>query len=308
MPDPSDILSRLRAIVLLGGTVRPTGLSAAIGRSLLELPITAGRSLLDLWCDHASQLASLVGKKLIVRVLIDKSLQPPQSAALHPMIDLQVHRDPFELRGTGGILHDTTEDFGDQDYILTAAANQVISEPLARVAESLSSLGADIGVVAHEEGQPSNITLIRRGCLKGIADIGFSDLKEQAMPAIAREHDVKVQFYTQTIGMPVRSLKDYIQAVRWYHRSLKHDPQSTDPFAEDCLSTFSIVEDGATMHPTAQALDSVVLAGAKVGRNANLVRSVVCPGASVPDYATVMDQVIGTETPSNAFRRQPSNA
>src|SRR5215468_8102731 len=100
--DPSaNILSKLKAVVLLGGTVRPTGLSAAIERSLLELPITSNRSLLDLWCDQTSQLARMVGTKLIVRVLIDKNVQPPKSVADHPQIDLQLHRDPFELRGTG---------------------------------------------------------------------------------------------------------------------------------------------------------------------------------------------------------------
>ncbi len=108
--------------------------------------------------------------------------------------------------------------------------------------------------------------------------------------------------------MPVRSLKDYIQTVRWYHRSLKHDPESANPFAEDCVSTFNIVEDSANMHATAQAMDSVVLSGAKVGRNAMIVRSVVCPGASVPDNATVMDQVVSIDSPRSIFRRQPARA
>jgi len=310
MPDQLDptanILPRIRAIVLLGGSVRPTHLSAAIGRSILELPITAGRSLLDLWCDQASQLARLANRQLLVRVLIDKAVLPPKGVADHPQIELQMHRDPFELRGTGGILKDATADLADDDYLIVAAANQVINEPLARVAESLASLGGDVGVVAHEEGQPSNIMLIRRGVLKGIQDIGFSDLKEQAMPAIARNHAVKVKFYSQAIGMPVRELKDYISAVRWYHRSLKHDPQSANPFAEDGVATFGIVEEGATFAATAQALDSVVLAGAKVGRNVNLVRSVICPGAIVPDGVTVMDQVISADSPRTAFRRQAS--
>ncbi len=307
--DPSVILAKLRGIILLGGTVRSTGLSAAIGRSILELPITGGRSLLDLWCDQASQLASLAGHNLIVRVLIDKEVQQlPRKNPQFPQIDLQVHHDPFELRGTGGILKDSTADISDDDFILVAAANYVVSEPVVRVAESLAALGGDVNIVAHEEGQPSNIMLLRRGVLKGIQDIGFADLKEQAMPAIAKSHSVQVKFYSHAIGMPVRALKDYIQAVRWYHRSLKHDPQSDDPFAEDCVSTFSIVEEGATMATNAQAMDSIVLNGAKVGRNASVVRSVVCPGAIVPDQAVVMDQVVSIDTSRSAFRRQPAKA
>jgi hypothetical protein len=306
MAEAQEILSRLRAIVLLGGTVRPTGLSAAIDRSILELPITAGRSLLDLWCDHASELARLVNHKLVVRVLIDKSVDPPKAAGEYPQIDLQLHSDPFEFRGTGGILRDTTSDLAPEEYMLVAAANQVISEPLARIAESLAGLGADVGVVAHEEGQPSNVLLIRRGCLKKISEVGFTDLKEQAMPAIAKEHSARVKFYPQAIGMGVRNLKDYIAAVRWYHRSMRNTAVADDPYAEDCVSTFSIVESGATVHPTAQALDSVVLAGSRVGRGASLVRSVVCPGATVPDGVTAMDQVISITTPKSAFRQSAS--
>jgi len=306
--DPTIILSKLRAIVLLGGTVRPTGLSAAIGRSVLELPITAGRSLLDLWCEQSSQLARLAGHNLIVRVLIDKAVQPPKSVGEYSQIELQLHRDPFELRGTGGILKDATADLTDDDYVLVAAANQVVNEPLARIAESLAELGGDVNIIAHEEGQPSNIMLLRRGVLKGIQDIGFADLKEQAMPAIAKNHSVQVKFYPQAIGMPVRALKDYIPAVRWYHRSLKHDPQSANPFAEDCVATFSIVEEGATMGNNAQALDSIVLAGAKVGRNATVVRSVICPGAVVPDQAVVMDEVISVDSPRSVFRKQAVKA
>jgi hypothetical protein len=303
MPDASDILSRLRAMVLLGGTVRPTGLSAAIDRSILELPITAGRSLLDLWCDHASELARLVNQRLVVRVLIDKSVDKPTPTSTYPQIDLQLHTDPFEPRGTGGILRDTTSDLAAEDYMLVAAANQVISEPLARVAESLAGLGADVGVVAHEEGQPSNVLLIRRGCLRGIPEIGFMDLKEQAMPAIAKAHSARVKFYPQAIGMGVRSLKDYIAAVRWYHRSMRNNAVIDNPYAEDCVSTFSIIEAGATVHASAQALDSVILAGGRVGRGASLVRSVVCPGAVVPEGVTVMDQVIAANTPRSAFRK-----
>ncbi len=301
MPTPANILNRLAGVVLLGGTVRSTPLSAAIDRSILELPIAPGRSLLDLWYDHAGQLARLVGHKLILRVLVDQSVYLQSERADDPMLDLQLHRDPFELRGTGGILRDATEDIADDDYVLSAGANQVVSVPVAKIVEALANLSADVGIVASEEGQPSNIILVRKGCLKNINDVGYSDLKEQVMPAIARDHLVKVHFYAQPIGMPVRSLKDYIDAIRGYHHSQRNDSRSADPFAERGVATFSIIEEGAMMHPTAQALDSVVLRGAKVGRGANVVRSVICPGAVVPDHATILDQVISDKTPRHVY-------
>ena len=48
-------------VVLLGGAIRPTRLSTAIGRSLLDLPLEDGRSMLWHWRDHAMELRRAIG-------------------------------------------------------------------------------------------------------------------------------------------------------------------------------------------------------------------------------------------------------
>src|SRR6185436_4056517 len=50
-------LSQLRAVVLLGGSVRATELSASVGRSILDLPVDEGGSILNHWLMHAAEFA-----------------------------------------------------------------------------------------------------------------------------------------------------------------------------------------------------------------------------------------------------------
>src|SRR5688500_18940750 len=51
-----DRLPRLRAVVLLKGTVRRSPFAEAIDRSVLGLPIDADQTVLDLWREHVALL------------------------------------------------------------------------------------------------------------------------------------------------------------------------------------------------------------------------------------------------------------
>ena len=55
----TDRLSRLRALVLLSGVVRAKSWINDIDRSVLDLPVDAGKSVLAHWFEHAAQLAAV---------------------------------------------------------------------------------------------------------------------------------------------------------------------------------------------------------------------------------------------------------
>src|SRR5437764_457058 len=82
-------------------------------------------------------------------------------------------------------------------------------------------------------------------------------------------------------------------APRLYHRSRVGRAAMVDPLAEDWQPAFSIIEDGATVHPGCHVHDSVVLKGAVVEAGASLVRSLACPGAVVRAKTTHVDQYVG---------------
>jgi NDP-sugar pyrophosphorylase family protein len=113
--------------------------------------------------------------------------------------------------------------------------------------------------------------------LRQIAEDGYVDMKEQALPQIAARFDVRVLPRRRPTGLPIRTLEDYIQALRYHHRRKAGKKASIDPMAEDWNPTFSLIEGGAQVDPAARVHDSVVLKGAVVEAGAVLVRSIVCP-------------------------------
>lgn len=282
-----------KALVLLLGSVRRQGLGASANRSLVDLPLDADRTVLDWWREQAVDFARAAGiERLVIQVLADKhapELKPPRQ---HERAAITIVHDAAALRGTGGALSDLALRYADDEWILVASGAQVLLQPLMHLVPALADTGGDVALVSHDDGVPSGLMLVRCGSLRVVPRIGFSDMKEQALPLIARTHPVKVLHRREPVGLPIRSTADYITAVRQYHRAVVFSETRRDPFAEDWQPTFSLVEPGAMVHPTSRVHDSVVLTGAKVGAGAVLVRSVVCPGAVVGRDQRKLDELV----------------
>jgi len=275
-------LGRLRALVLLGGSVRPTPLTTHTGRSILNH-----------WARHASELSAGAGvSDLPVRVLVNHGSADPISMAGGNFPNLRVERDFAEYRGTGGALGDLAKDYGDQDLILVANAAQLLMDGLYPLAQALEESGGQVSLMAHQDGTPSGLMLITCGALRLIPRSGFVDMKEQALPGIAAQYEVTVVNRRRPTGLPIRSLAEYIAALRQYHRRRAGKPAISDPLAEEWRPTFSIVEEGAAVDGMARVHDAVVLKGARVEAGAVVVRSVVCGGAAVRRDRTAVDRIV----------------
>src|SRR5882724_6912586 len=125
-------LTHLRAMVLLGGSVRPGTFGTAIARLVFQLPLGDKCTILDSWAKEARQLAPLAEQVVPVRVMIDKAA--PQPLPIGNGTPLEIERDPFDFRGTGGVLRDLASQYSLDDYLLVANAAQVLCEPLADLA------------------------------------------------------------------------------------------------------------------------------------------------------------------------------
>ncbi len=295
-------LGRLRAVVLLGGSIRPSRLSTVIGRSLLDLPLEDGRSMLWHWRDHAMELRRFIGlDQLPVRCLVDGRSVQPTIPVRGTNVRVTVERDASRYRGTAGVLRDLTvaAGYGDDDYILVANAAQCLLSPLSELAAALAAPKADVSLIAHQDGTPSGVMLMRCAALKTIAAEGYVDMKEQALPVLARQFHVQHLTHAYPTGLPIRALEEYVTAVQHRYRQRLGRPVSNDPFAEDCRPSFAIIEEGAQVHPTAKVHDSVILAGARVDEGALVIRSVICPGLIVRAGEHIVDQlVIRQSTPA----------
>jgi N-acetylglucosaminyldiphosphoundecaprenol N-acetyl-beta-D-mannosaminyltransferase len=295
--DRLGALTRLRAMILLGGSVRSSPLSAACGRSVLDLPLDADGSVFNHWLLHATELARYIGlEKLPVRVMVNRNTPEPVSAAPIYYGKFRVERDLSEYRGTGGVLRDLAADYDDDDLILVCNAAQVLLDPLAAIATALDRKDGDVALVSHNDGTPSGVHLLRCKTLRTIPEIGFVDLKEQALPLIASNFEVTVLHCRRPTALPVRSLGDYILAMRHYHRRRLGKQTVSDPLGEDWQPAFAIVEQGASVDPRAHVHDAVVLKGGVVEAGAVIVRSIVCPGGVVRKDRPTVDQLVVAAT------------
>ncbi len=292
IPD-NKVLARLRALVLLGGSVRPSALCTSADRSALDLPLDENGSVLNHWLSQAAEVARAAGTAMLaVRVMVDQISPEPASADAKYYGTFRVERDSSDYRGTGGVLHDVAREYDDDDWILVANAAQVLVDPLATLVSSLVQKGGDVSVISHADGTPSGVMLINCKTLRVIAADGYIDMKEQALPLIAQQFDVRVVRRRRPTGLPIRSLEDYIQGLRYHHRRRIGKPSATDPLAEDWTPSFALVEPGALVDPSARLHDSVVLRGGIVEPGAVLVRSVVCSGGIVRRDKSAVDQFI----------------
>jgi|SRR5271170_7377050 len=291
-PGCVHVLRRLRAVILLAGVVRSTKFNESIQRSLLGLPLDVNTSVIGHWYNHVCQLTKVCqSNSLPLRILVDPQSPLPVTPQLIDTTALLIERDPLEFRGTGGVLLDSTLSYAEDDYVVVGNAAGVLLSDLSSIVSRLVDCCADITILANSDGSPTGLMLIRCGTLRQISPIGFVDLNEQALPAIAERFHVRVLRHAIE-RYPVRNLSEYIQAIRQYQVSRRSGRTSDDPFAEHWLSTFSVAESSQDVAPTASLLDSVVLENGRVNDHAVLVRSIVCPGAIVPSHSTVIDEIV----------------
>ncbi len=271
-------LSRVRAVALLAGSVRANHLRRVGERLVLELPVHAGRSLLDSWQGHwrgFAQRQSL--DNLDVRVMIDQGAPTPMPHSWDAPLSLRIERDPQGFRGTGGLLRDLSRPYDEDDLLLVADASMLVPGDLTGPLEALASAQADVAILTSPIGEPAGLMLLRCGALKRVASVGFVDLKEQALPKIAESHRVEAVVWPERVGFSVRTLEEYVHAVRLHHCVLQDEPVDAGPYAEDWWPKFGIVEAGADVDPSAVLHDSVVLAGGRVEAKAVVVRSLIGP-------------------------------
>jgi hypothetical protein len=281
-------MNSIVATILLGGTVRPTSFSTAIQRSFLDLPFDRKRTLLHIWCRQLDELSDQYpGVSRVLRILTDQSAASVIASNVGGGVSVHVERDPSAWRGTGGVLRDIAIAYEPDSYILVANAAQVLLAPLRQFLAPLLSLNADVAMIGYSDGTPVTFMLVRCGCLRLLAEVGYLDMKEQALPIIAKDHKVKVASFDVAMSHGIRTADTYIAALR----SLSGRTDDS-PFAETWQSSFDIVEEPSNVDTSARLHDSVVLRGATVGRGAILVRSVVCPGAVVPPNAVYVGKLV----------------
>jgi hypothetical protein len=294
----SAALSNLSAVVLLSGSVRTSDLARSIGRSVLDLPIESGTTILGQWRDQAAAVSRGMDRgPLELRVVVDRQSILPTTSIENPNLRGLVLRDPQDYRGSAGVLRDISVNDHEDSYLLVTSGNQVLLVPLEELAQELSSRGGDITLLAGDDGAFMGMMLVRVGAIRGVREVGFLDFKEQVLPRLAREYDVRVVNRPGVTGMPIRTLDSYIAALTTYSKQRFGGSTGLNrDGSEKWFSTFAIQERDANVAASARIHDSVILDGAKVGTNAVIVRSVVSGTGVVRSGQLAADRVVDRST------------
>ena len=124
---------------------------------------------------------------------------------------------------------------------------QVLLPRLIGTSGSYEVIVFGIALVMMLKYQPDGLwDFVERRLPRGII---LDHMKEQALPQIADRFDVRVLERRRPSGVPIRTLEDYIQALRYHHRRKAGKRVSIDPLSEDWNPTFALVEPGSCFLP-----------------------------------------------------------
>lgn len=292
---PRPVACDVGAVVLLAGRVGPAELGRGVRRNVLDLPVDDRRRLLDAWAERLEALARANGHgPLRVLLAIDQASSAPRLPAetAFPHVRFEVVRDATEYRGTAGVVKDAIVDVPRGAHVLVATASQIVREPIERVLSALNGASEGVGLVPHRGSDFAALFLLHSSRFDSVPDVGFMDLKEQALPEPAEGRRLAVVRRPEGASLPIRTRDEYIRALRTVHAANGAARAAVDPFEEEWQPRFSIVEEGAEIAPSAVVQDSVVLAGARVEDGAVVARSVVCPGGVVRSRGQAVETIV----------------
>ena len=296
-------------VVLLAGTLRPSPLRAALDVPVLRLPMGREGAVLDCWLRSMSDLEGLSEIQIVVNSDLDvQRLSPPISAPGD--VPIRLRAEPASWRGAGGIVHDVMEDASLESIVIVAEANILPPSSLSPLLEAWSSgVGGLVGVGGVDE--PAGVYVFTRHSFECVPPIGYFDLKEQFLPALAREG---VNVAPVPLGermIRLRDRKSYLSAVR---RSLQIEKDGgaarrvssgASVSGSAMLDGFCIVEEGAVIEDGAVVHDTVVLSGATIGGGAVVSRSIVGPLCAVAPRQRVVREVVFEARRREAGRQRP---
>jgi hypothetical protein len=304
---------RSRTAVLLAGTLKPSPLRRALDVPVLCLPLGATGTVLDAWIDALATVGGCDDVRIVVNTDDDvRTLEPVvrDTEARHRETVIRTIVEPASWRGAGGILRDVTDDLATDALVLVIEATAMPLRTLRPLplACSRSSTGV-VGALATDE--PAGVYAFRRRAFEHVPSVGYYDLKEQLLPALA-EAKLAVRA-VRLDGQPtrIRDAEGYLDAVRFWFAEDRHEEESrriagnVSVADSAIIAGTCIIERDVTIGERAVVHDAVILAGATIGEEAAVSRGVIGSGAVVEPQQRVVGGVIDASTPRHARQEAP---
>jgi NDP-sugar pyrophosphorylase family protein len=294
MPHPStpDAGGFPARCVILGGGLQASPLQSLSSQSVLDVPITPGRSVLESMLD---QVAHACGEhqRPPVLVVYGNPVPAPRPPASRAGMNVTITPERHRWRGPAGVVRDVCDDLPAEADILVLEGARWLGASLAGLLADHKARGVDATVAQSPDQSPAGAYLIRRSALDFVPKQGFLDLKEQLFGKLrANSRHIAVHTMALPGGLSLRTLEDLLAAAR---------------IANPGLGGNVLVDPAASVDPSAVVLDSIVMADADVGPRAVVARSLVLAGARIGADAEVVDMVVGPDRATRDGAARPAS-
>jgi len=296
-------MNRPLVAVVLAGRIRPTPLSQALDVHVLRLPVGKRGSLLDSWLSTFATVGDIGEIRIVVNAPADVESVGASVTTATPEVQahpLRIMAEPAAWRGAGGILRDVTADLPAEAIVVVGEAMRLpprsLQSLLAAFDSSPEQISGVVGVCGADE--PAGVYAFTRSAIDLIPGIGYFDMKEQFLPAIARSGGKVITARLSEKVWRLRDLESYLETARQSlascegQGSLIRVSDRASVSSSAVLDGFCMIEEGAVIEDGAVIHDSVVLWGATVGGGAVVSQSIVGPLAQIEPRTRVIRECV----------------
>lgn len=212
MPKGNTTIPPLAGVHLLAGGIAPPPVAETADKRIWAMALTPVMTVLDRWVAQTHDLTG--GHVPEIRLLISHPLLPTERTfvrcrGVNPVVDSE------EFRGPAGALRDACAEMEESDTVLAGELSRCVMCPLDGLLETHASRGNDVTVAANPDGSPAGVYAITLGALMSVPSRGYTDIKEQWLPALRSEgRRVGVQRLSPP-GVPsLRTARHFMDALR----------------------------------------------------------------------------------------------
>lgn len=289
----------MRAVLLAGSlrVARAAPLSGALGLPVASLPVDARCSVLAWWLDALLRQRVTDGVSVAVADETERSFY--ERIAVEADCDKRfgVWIDRNQHRGAGGTVRDHVDDLGVEAIpggMLIAECSTFGDFDLPGFVAAIDP-ASDATVLAGPDGSPCGVMHLSLQAIRRIPTIGYFDLKEQLLPAIAAAGGRVPVVRSRGAPFRISDRRSYLALVdarRAGGAPMISDAAHIDPSA--IIEGGSLIGRGAVVKERAIVSGSVVMPGAMVGAGAVVARSIVPPGVRIPAGSRIIDEVFAS--------------
>lgn len=296
----------VQALLLAGSirTARAQPLARSLGVPLAALPVDASRTLLTWWIESLKSTGAVTQVSVAISDASERNWY--ERIIEESGVECSVWVDRNEHRGAAGTVRDFFDACGAESDtgILIAECSTFGDFGL----DTLLPLGAtpddatrEQGAVPHAsvlmwtDGRPAGALYLSRASIQQIPTIGYFDVKEQLLPAIAKSGSPATAVLSRAAPHRVGSLQGYLKLM-----SARADAGVEMISAQASIHPTAVLQGGVLIGKGVEVgagaviSGSVIMSGARVASGAIVARSVVPPGASVRAGVRVIDQVFAS--------------